>query len=163
MLTNAHKCTHGGSVARSWPAEDPTNANLVIVGGIDLWRSVDGGNSLVDISTWWDARSAHSDHHAIVSDPAFDGTSNKTVFFGNDGGVYKTADISSVGNNPLPPRNNGWTKLSSTYGVTQFYSGAGNVSTGKARADEQEPDKRHTAPGELATDNEAHIHQGRWL
>jgi hypothetical protein len=33
----------------------------------------------------------------------------------------------------------------------------------KVRADEQKPDTRHTASGELATDNEAHIHQGRWL
>src|SRR5205085_3585570 len=29
-------------------AGDPTTADLVIVGGIDLWRSTDGGNSLVD-------------------------------------------------------------------------------------------------------------------
>ena len=33
----------------------------------------------------------------------------------------------------------------------------------KARADEQEPDTRNTVPGELASDNKAHIHQGRWL
>jgi len=31
------------------------------------------------------------------------------------------------------------------------------------RADEQEPDTRHAASGELANDNKAHIHQGRWL
>ena len=71
-------------------AGDPTNANFVIVGGVDLWRSTDGGNSLVDISTWWDPRSAHADHHCIVADPRFNGTTNRRVFFGNDGGVYKT-------------------------------------------------------------------------
>jgi len=32
-----------------------------------------------------------------------------------------------------------------------------------ARVDEQEPDRRHTAPSERAYDREAHIHQGRWL
>jgi hypothetical protein len=31
------------------------------------------------------------------------------------------------------------------------------------RADVQEPDLRHTVPGELANDSEAHIHQGHWL
>jgi len=30
------------------------------------------------------------------------------------------------------------------------------------RADVQEPDQRHTAPGERALDSEAHIHQRRW-
>jgi len=33
----------------------------------------------------------------------------------------------------------------------------------KTRADGQEPDMRHTAPDELATDSEVQIHQGRWL
>jgi hypothetical protein len=31
------------------------------------------------------------------------------------------------------------------------------------RADVQEPDLRHTVPGERANDRKAHIHQGRWL
>ena len=111
-------------------AGDPTNANLVIIGGINLWRSLDGGNTLVDISTWSDRRSAHSDHHVIVSHPGYDGGSNRTVFFGNDGGVYKTTDVTTVGNNTNPPRINGWLKLNDTYGVTQFYYGAGNATTG---------------------------------
>jgi len=50
-------------------AGDPTNADLVLVGGVNLWRSTDGGNTLIDISTWWDPRSCHADHHRIVSDP----------------------------------------------------------------------------------------------
>lgn len=111
-------------------AGDPTNADLVIVGGIDLWRSTDGGNTLIDISTWWDPRSAHADQHFIASHPNFDGATNKTVFFGNDGGIYMTTDIYSVGNDPTTPRVNGWIELINTYGVTQFYGGAGNVTTG---------------------------------
>jgi len=111
-------------------AGDPTNADLVIVGGIDLWKSTDGGNTLIDISTWWDPKSAHADHHFIAAHPAFNGTTNKTVFFCNDGGIYTTDDISTVGNDPELPRVNGWTELNNTYGATQFYGGAGNVSTG---------------------------------
>ena len=34
-------------------AGDPTDADLVIVGGVDLWRSTDGGDTLVEMSTWW--------------------------------------------------------------------------------------------------------------
>jgi photosystem II stability/assembly factor-like uncharacterized protein len=111
-------------------AGDPTNADLVIVGGIVLWRSIDGGNTLNDISTWWDSRSAHADNHVIVSHPAYDGTSNRTVFFGTDGGIFKTTNVTTVGNNVNPPRVNGWLNLNSTFAVTQFYYGAGNVATG---------------------------------
>jgi photosystem II stability/assembly factor-like uncharacterized protein len=111
-------------------AGDPTDANLVIVGGIDLWRSTDGGNTLRDISTWWDRRSAHADHHCIVSDPRFNGTSNKRVYFGNDGGVFRANDVRTVGNNANRPRIRGWRELVNTYGVTQFYAGAGNVESG---------------------------------
>lgn len=111
-------------------AGDPTNADLVIVGGIDLWRSTDGGNKLTDISTWWDSNSIHADHHAIVSHPDYDGTTNRTVYFGNDGGIYRADDVATVGNEPVPPKVNGWTNLNNSYGVTQFYGGAINETTG---------------------------------
>lgn len=111
-------------------AGDPTNENLVIVGGIDLWKSTDGGNTLTDISTWWDSRSAHADHHCIFSHPGYNGTNNKTVFFGNDGGIYRANDVTTVGNDAAAPRIAGWTELNNTFGVTQFYSGAGNPTSG---------------------------------
>jgi photosystem II stability/assembly factor-like uncharacterized protein len=111
-------------------AGDPTNPDLVIVGGIDLWRSTDAGDQLVDTSTWWDSRSAHADHHAIVAHPAYDGTTNRIVYFGNDGGVYRADDVTTVGDNPRAPRVNGWTELNNTYAVTQFYGAAGNATTG---------------------------------
>jgi hypothetical protein len=109
---------------------DPTDAQLVIVGGIDMWRSTDGGNSLIDISTWSDSRSAHADHHAIVSHPGYDGKKNRILFCGNDGGVFRAADARTVGNDPNPPRVSGWQELNNAYGVTQFYSGAGSTQTG---------------------------------
>jgi len=111
-------------------AGHPTNADLVLVGGLDLYRSTDGGNLLSDISTWWDKRSAHADQHAIVSHAGYNGTTNKTVFFGNDGGVFKTTDVNTVGNDPAVPRVSGWKELNNTFGVTQFYGGAGNPNTG---------------------------------
>ena len=111
-------------------AGDPTDPDFVIVGGVDLWRSRDGGNTLVDISSWWDPRSAHADHHCIVSHPAYDGVHNRAEFFGNDGGVFRASDVAIVGNDPQPPRVSGWTELNNTYGVTEFYSGAGHMGTG---------------------------------
>jgi len=104
---------------------DPTNANTVIVGGIDLWRSTDGGATLTKISRWWSApASAHADHHVIVAHPNFNGSSNKTVFFGNDGGIYKADDVYTVAG------TSGWQELNNNLGITQFYGAAGNVSSG---------------------------------
>jgi len=111
-------------------AGDPTNADLVVVGGVDLWRSTDGGDTLTDISTWWDPASAHADQHTIVAHPAYDGRTNRTVFFGNDGGLFRATDVTSVGNDTQPPRVTGWTALNNSYGVTQFYSAAGNATSG---------------------------------
>ncbi|MBI3240820.1 MAG: hypothetical protein HYZ49_00800 [Chloroflexi bacterium] len=109
---------------------DPTNANILIVGGIDLWRSTNGGATLSQISIWYCAPpycnpySAHADHHVIVQHPSFNGTSNTTVFFGNDGGIYKTANVYTVDD------TTGWTELNNNLGITQFYGAAGNPTTG---------------------------------
>lgn len=108
-------------------AGDPTDKDLVIVGGIDLWRSLDGGDTLVDISTWWDSKSAHADHHTVVAHPLYDGLANHTVFFGNDGGIWKADDVTTVGDDADEPRVSGWVPLNNdSYGVTQFYGGAVN-------------------------------------
>jgi hypothetical protein len=112
-------------------AGDPTDEDLVVVGGINLWRSTDGGNEITEISTWWAPDSVHADHHAIVSHPSYDGVGNRTVFFGNDGGMFTAVDLASVGNEAQPPYVSGWSELVNNYGVTQFFSGAGHTTSGK--------------------------------
>ena len=104
---------------------DPTDADTVIVGGIDLWRSTDGGATFTKISRWYVAPlSAHADHHAIVAHPGFNGVDNTTVFFGNDGGIYRADDVDTVS------ETSGWTELNNNLGITQFYGAAGNAGTG---------------------------------
>lgn len=113
-------------------AGDPTDPNLVVVGGVNLWRSSDGGDHLSEISTWWAApESAHADNHAVVAHPAFDGVTNRTIFVGNDGGVYRADDVAQVGSEPSPPYVIGWTELVNSYGATQFYGAAGNSVSGR--------------------------------
>ncbi len=108
---------------------NPFDPNFIVVGGIDLYRSIDGGASWTVISNWSAAPvSAHADHHIIVSHPNFNNTTNKTVFFGNDGGVYRATDISTVGG---AGGVSGWTVLNNNLGVTQFYGGAGHAGTGR--------------------------------
>jgi hypothetical protein len=58
----------------------PTDASLVFKGGIALCRSDHAGDSLKTVS------GIHFDHHAIAlsrADP-------DTIFFGNDGGIYRS-------------------------------------------------------------------------
>jgi outer membrane protein assembly factor BamB len=109
-------------------AGDPTNSNFLIVGGVDLWKSTDGGSTLVQISAWQNVpNSAHADHHVIYPAPGYNGGSDKTVYFGNDGGLYMTADVTTVGNNS--DYTAGWTSLNTQLPITQFFSGAGKSST----------------------------------
>jgi hypothetical protein len=105
---------------------DPTNDQHLIVGGIDLYRSTNGGSTLTLISGLIPGVSytTHVDNHAIVSAPNYDGTSVRTVFLGNDGGVYKAADIATA------TTSSGWANLNNGLAITQFYSVATNSATG---------------------------------
>ena len=76
-------------------------------------------------------RSAHADQHAIVAHPSYDGASNRTVFFGNDGGICRRTGPSGGRPGGKPPYLEGWTGLDNAFGVTQFYAGAGNTRSGK--------------------------------
>jgi photosystem II stability/assembly factor-like uncharacterized protein len=96
---------------------DPTDPNNVIIGGIRLYRSTNSGANFSQIGN------LHADQHIIIEAPGFDGVSNKMVYFGNDGGIFRTTDI-----------NAGFVitqELNNNLGITQFYSGAGNVSNGR--------------------------------
>jgi photosystem II stability/assembly factor-like uncharacterized protein len=91
-------------------AVDPTDPEKLVVGGVDTYRSDDGGKTLKRMTYWWldtpDQRLAstdgkpyvHADIHGIYFDPHYDGQSNKRVFFATDGGVFRTDDVSA----PIP-------------------------------------------------------------
>jgi PKD repeat protein len=115
-------------------AVDPVNPNRVWVGGIDLFRSDDGGANWGLASYWWpplsDTRRVHADNHAIVFHPQYNGSSNQTLYVGNDGGIFRTdnAVTGSPATGANAPCNTGnssvfWTALNNNYGVTQFYHG----------------------------------------
>ncbi|QQS47975.1 MAG: hypothetical protein IPM66_04780 [Acidobacteriota bacterium] len=114
-------------------AVDPRDDNRVWVGGVDLFRSDDGGVSWGLASFWHlkagDSRYLHADQHAIVFDPRYDGASNRRLFVANDGGIYSTADAlatTSMGDRAVcTPQQNTfkWESLNNNYAVTQFYHG----------------------------------------
>ena len=111
----------------------PLDSNLIVVGGVDLWRGTyapgspfscanPGSLALNKISDWSNSASAHADQHGILAHPSFNNTTNKIVFFTNDGGVYRTNDVTAA--------SPSWTNLNNGLGITQFYSAAGNASSG---------------------------------
>ena len=113
-------------------AVDPADPDRVWVGGIDLFRSDDGGANWGVASFWWVATSSaayvHADQHVIVFDPAYNGTTNTTMFVGNDAGLFRTNNARGTtgkattdvcgGNTSV-----GWTTVNNGYAVTQFYHG----------------------------------------
>lgn len=102
-----------------WAA--PNDTNLIVFGGFgDLRRTTTGtgGGWISDGGLYATGQSAHSDQHAIVPHPNYDGTTNRTVFVANDGGVQKAADIVTV------TTSSGWTNLANNLGCSQFFTGA---------------------------------------
>lgn len=91
-------------------AVHPLNHLIVYAGGIDLFKSVDGGNGWDMISHWYGGFGepyVHADQHGIIFRPGYP----DYVVFANDGGVHVTTD----GGQTFTDKNNG-------YNVTQFYS-----------------------------------------
>ena len=117
---------------------DPVNENVVWAGGIDLFRSDDGGRNFGAASYWYfdddEPQYVHADQHEIVFHPDYDGSSNTTMYVTNDGGIYRTDDpFKPVAGDPCPFPDNPdddpvvssvtYESLNNGYEVTQFYHG----------------------------------------
>jgi photosystem II stability/assembly factor-like uncharacterized protein len=118
VSTPKHLQTQGNYGNTIWVA--PDNANLVMVGGIDVYRSTDGGANFVKVADWskW-PQSAHADHHYLVAHPGYNGTTNREAWLGTDGGLYRISDVTTVA------IETGWVTRNSNLQVTQFYHAAG--------------------------------------
>jgi uncharacterized protein (TIGR03437 family) len=113
-------------------AVDPQNENIVWVGGIDLFRSDDGGANWGMASFWNEekasARYLHADQHVIAFHSQFGVNGRQTMYVGNDGGIFRTdnsrAQIGTSILAPCSPNSRvGWQPLNNGYGATQFYHG----------------------------------------
>jgi len=108
------QCNGGGSSGQGWYdlciAADPANANTVFVGGVNTWKSSDGGTTW-NINNHWSgtcggsATNVHADKHFFAYQP---GTS--ILFECNDGGLYKTSNAGST-----------WQHLGSGLVTSQIY------------------------------------------
>ena len=86
----------------------PLDENIVFVGGVNCWKSDDGGVNW-DLNTHWygggGASYMHADEHMLQYN-----TLDNKVYSANDGGLYYSDDD---GNN--------WTDISDGLHITQFY------------------------------------------
>ncbi len=102
-------------------AVDPNDSNTLFTGGIDLYKSTDGGSNWTQISHWYGGygyQEVHADQHAIV----FQEGNSDVIYFGNDGGIYRTTD-GTAGTPTLTHRNTG-------YNTIQFYACAMHPDAG---------------------------------
>jgi len=91
-------------------AVDPNDADIVFIGGVNTWKSTDGGLNW-NINNHWSnswgcgVQEVHADKHNLT----FQGNSS-TLFECNDGGLYKTTNGGSS-----------WSHLSSGMETSQIY------------------------------------------
>lgn len=119
-------------------AVDPVDPDIVYAGGIDLFRSDNGGKTWGLIGYWWandvvegppPPSYLHADQHQIVFHPRFDGKRNQTLFVANDGGIFRTRNARAKAARGLEVCDYratavAWQSLNNGYSTVQFYHGA---------------------------------------
>jgi photosystem II stability/assembly factor-like uncharacterized protein len=84
----------------------PTNANMVFVGTLDIWRSTDGGNNFIQKNYWYNYTHpayTHADIHFLRF-------FNAKLYAGTDGGIYESSTDA-----------NSFTDLTENLNISQYY------------------------------------------
>ncbi len=83
-------CTGSDTGGQGWYdlviAADPNNAQTIYVGGVDVWKSTDGGTSWTINAHWYGGcgvPAVHADCHFLGFSPV-----NGRLYAANDGGIY---------------------------------------------------------------------------
>ncbi|WP_080778822.1 T9SS type A sorting domain-containing protein [Chryseobacterium phocaeense] len=109
---------------------DPANDDHVYVGGIDSYKSTDGGATWTQYTKWsnnnvlgsTNISIVHADQHALVFNPK---NPNQFVM-GNDGGIFFAPDKNNLASTTAVGMRN------KRFNVTQFYHGTLNPSASSA-------------------------------
>ncbi|MFQ5446537.1 MAG: T9SS type A sorting domain-containing protein [Saprospiraceae bacterium] len=113
---------------QGWYSHDvvvhPQNPGEIIVIGIDVWKSTDGGNTLVQTSTGGvgfanppiegpdgNADYVHSDCHDVIYHP----TNSDILYVASDGGIHRSLDGGET-----------FASCNGSYQTAQFYNGFSN-------------------------------------
>lgn len=103
---------NGGDGGQAWydldVAVDPTNKNTVYAGGVNCFKSEDGGVTWEISSHWWGdcgVPAVHADLHVLEFNPL-----NNRLYAGNDGGIYYTENGGTA-----------WPEITSGLPISQVY------------------------------------------
>ena len=131
----ANSCTGAAGSGQGWYdlaiAASPLNKDEVVVGGVNHWRSLDGGATWTCIGCWnstgLNPSYVHADVHEVEYTPA------GTLFSTNDGGVYKFngstwADLTSPMNIAQQYRI-GLSGTTADYWITGHQDNGSNIHT----------------------------------
>ena len=69
---------------------DPVNADIIYAGGVNVWKSTNGGANWQISGHWYGGcgvPSVHADQHIFTVNPL-----NNRIYIGNDGGIYWTGN-----------------------------------------------------------------------
>ena len=97
----------------------PDDDQVILAGGVDMFRSIDGGVSFEVINGLFP--NFHVDQTAI----AFDPSNPQNAVVGNDGGVFALDEVSAE----TSTLTQNWRPLNDGYLTTQFYTVAVNPTT----------------------------------
>ncbi|MDD2527652.1 MAG: T9SS type A sorting domain-containing protein [Lentimicrobiaceae bacterium] len=102
----------GGSGGQAWYdldiAADPVNPEVIYAGGVNCFKSTNGGNSWFITSHWTGdcgVQAVHADLHVLEFSPL-----NNRLYAGNDGGAYWTGNEGQT-----------WTEISDGLVISQAY------------------------------------------
>ncbi|RLD59639.1 MAG: hypothetical protein DRJ05_06115, partial [Bacteroidetes bacterium] len=123
-------------------AAKPNDAETLYLGGINTWKSTDGGGSWVNVNMWTSHSHYNScDNPVVHADKHFHAfQSNNVLFECNDGGIYKTTD-----------GGNSWTDLSNGLVISQIYRiGVSQTVSGDVMAGLQDNGSKNYSGGSWA-------------
>lgn len=105
----SNPCNGSGGSAQGWYdlafAANPLDRDEIVVGGINVWRSQNGGTGWSSIGCWIGTGSPpyiHADHHGLSYNSA------GTLYSANDGGIFVYTGTA-------------WTDITSTRNIAQIY------------------------------------------
>ncbi len=103
---------------------NPTDENEVHVGGVNTFKTSNGGTTWEKTSSWSSGRDnsvsfVHADIHNIIFRPG-----NNAILYGTDGGIFYAPDASLIPTSGTDAFTTGIFPRNRNYNVTQFYSAA---------------------------------------
>lgn len=109
--------TGNDSSSQSWYdlaiAVNPTDANNPITGGINVWRSTNGGTTMNCMTNWFEPSGSFEYVHADIHELHYNPLDNK-LYCGSDGGISVSTD-----------HGQNWTNIWSGLQIMQFYKISG--------------------------------------